>query len=61
MSGPPFRSGFTQLTSRLPATPAVAVTVGGSGLAGCSATSVTSIVTVMVPLSVPSDAVTVTV
>ena len=41
MSGPPFRSGFTQLTSRLPAAPAVAATVGGSGLAGCSSASVT--------------------
>ena len=61
MSGPPYRSGFVQVAVRLVDEPATCASVGLSGLSDFSlASSVRLIVTASSPLSVPSDAFTVT-
>ena len=61
MSGPPFRPGFVQVTSRLVVEPGVAPTDGAAGLAGCSSASVTLIVTAMLSAPpLPSETETVT-
>ena len=60
MSGPPSRSGFVQVAVRVVDEPVTFASVGLSGLADFSLTSVTSIVTAIVALAVPSDAFTVT-
>ena len=56
----PVLSGAVQLTSRPVVESAVAVTVGASGAAGFSSTSVSVMSTAMVSLSVPSSTLIVT-
>ena len=61
MSGPPLRSGSSQVAVRLVDEPSTAASVGLSGLADCSSTSVRLMVTSMVSVPpLPSSAFTVT-
>ena len=59
-SGLPVSVGAVQLTDRLVGEAAIPLTDGAAGAEGGSSTSVRLIVTVALPLSSPSEAITVT-